>query len=543
MFNKSMKIYVYSIILVLILSAVFRLGFPNQSVFGMDEDTICCRILDHIHNHRMPPLIAWRHGVYVINFLEFLFYIIFWFFRDPRVIAIIFNGIPNTAAVLLCFLFCYRFINKRTAMLSSALFGFSGWSILYSKGLWGVNEMQFFSIFVFYIIALNIARPGWMFTALLFLSLLIIPTLHLTSFSIIVSVFLILFIFCRRKLRLKKIFIVIGLLVFLSVFAFIFIAGLYRKIKLHGTVFMPAVSLKAVFTSFDIIVRGRWFYGYIGVMPEFPMIDMIFEILLKILFLFGCVYVIKKMCIDLKNNRLSGYVIVGIWYYVFVILFGLTNLTPHLHYFMVVMPALYIICSIGFFSIIDYMMKREKIEQWELFLYTGAFMLWSPWAAVTAVFIAIIIWKYNLFKDILRKISFYSLYVCIVFFLAFQVFTNFRLYAGIEKKGGVSGRAGLDIGSKIEAVRYIVDDAQKTYGETGKKSFYSIENDAWYGYLFKYMTSNNENFISEDIDEGVYNYKIINDLEGTWPIEKTENYIWHKRFGCILVIKEKDAQK
>jgi hypothetical protein len=535
--------YIVSVVLVFLFSAVFRLAFSNINGFGMDEDSTLCPIFDSVANHRFPSLITKAHGISAINTVNLSLYFLMFFFHDPRLIGLFFNGIPNLLAVVLCFIFCCRFFDKRTALVASALFGFSKWSVFYSMNLWGCNDIQFFSIFVFYILGICLIDPKTWKLILLLCILPFLPGLHLTSLSIILTVPLILFLYrCRYYFRYLWIFL--GVFVFLLILNFISKEDFCRKLGLDRNILMYGFNFKAIYSSLDIIAGEWFFYGFIGIYPQYPAIETLCEMFLKILFFFGCANIAKTIIHNLKNRQITGKVIIGIWYFVFVLFFGLTNLPCHLHYFLVVMPALFIIVSVGLFSVSDYLLGKEKMHFLEAFFLFFVSMLWNPCITMAGIFIVLIIVKSRAEISFIKVIMVRAMHVLMVLVLFFLMLSQFQLFFKIQQAGCVPGRGGMDIGSKMDAVKSIIDDARLRYKETGAKSYYSILGDEAYSYLFKYrLLGENEKYLSTDSKECVYHYRIIRTLVDTGMPVEGASYIWHKRFGPLLVIAEKINEK
>lgn len=519
------RFYISIILLILLISAFFRLGYPDSTLFGGDEDSIACKIFYFVNNHKFPPLLTKSHGVYTIAVFDIFLYALMHYVHDPRFITLIAVGIPSAIAVILCFLFCCRFIGKNTALLATALFGFSGWAIHYARNLWGVDTLQFISLLIFYIIGLGISKKKIWLTILSVLMLPFLPNLHLTAFSLFASVFIILTIYYfRRNIRF---------FIILTIFTVAILIISFPILNIERKIVENKFSFKALLTSINLIVKGDWYYTYFNILPRYPFTEELCEIFIRVLFIFGIVYLIKRSIYDLRRNYFSGYLIVGIWYFTFVAMFGGTNLTTHGHYFMTVLPSLFIIVSIGFFAIVDYICGRQKIDNWEIMLLSLIFLFWSPLITILFIFFT------GLIRKLPRNIIVGSLYSFMTFLVIFNAFLNIQLFRDIEKIGFAPYRDGAILGYKIDAVKYIVDDAELNYKQTGYKSYYSLEGDEGYNYLFGYLTAQKDSFLfNEKIPEG-FHYRVICDINKLKKPEESDNYICHKRIGPVLVITEK----
>lgn len=523
-------IYIVAVIFILLLSAVFRLGFVNTCRWGGDEDTIACETLNFINNHRVPNLLSETHGIRTISVSGVWFYLVMLFARDPRIITAITIGIPNTIAIILCYFFCSRFIDRRTAILSTALFGFSNWAIIYSKNLWGVNLLQLISLLTFYILTAGIYKSR---LSIIFLSVLFIPILpgfHLTGFSVFISILLILAIYFFYKIKSKYLLISVAIAALISMILFInFIGG--RRV-LDYILFCP--NGKAILTTIDLLVR-RWFYIYIWAYPRYPRIEVFNEGFIRIIFIFGCVYIIKKIIEDIKLRRVSTYSIIGIWYFVFIFAFAFADLVTHAHYFMVVLPCLFIIASIGFFSIIDYFSGKNRMGHSEFLLLFLIFAVWSPWISIMLMLTLFFV------KKIMRGTTAKLLYFLITFILFFQAFSNIQLFIDMEKRGRARGVAYMDLGAKMNVAKFLIEDAQLRFKGTGLRSYYSTIDDGGYGYnyILTYLDPKSSDFISMNkIDKG-YLYTIIGDVDNFKDHDILKNSLYYKKIGPKLVIVEK----
>lgn len=514
-----MRLYKAIIILIFLLSAIFRLGFYDEIVFKEDESATALDFYDLAKASQFPPLFTkGKSGIYAIHILDRVpWYIIMLFAKDPRLLTVLSIGVPNTLAVIFCFLFCYRFINRRTALLATGLFGFSGWNILYSKNLWALNLQPFYSVLLFLSLSyLVYYRKSWSIVATVLLSLLIYD-LHSTSLSLIISVFLILLIYgyIYKKKYLLSSFLLGGILLLVN-----------KKVN----IIIPNFSLKSFIFSLKFITRDDLYYSHLRVLPEFPSFENFSIIFLRAIFIFGCIYIIKRIFHSLRTKQFSSYIIVGAWFFSFVISFGFTTLKCHAHYFVVVFPALFIITAIGFDSLINYILGKERISKWEILLTFSIFTFWNPF-----VILLIMLLKYI---KVNKKLAVSSLNACIILILSYQCLTNLRLYNSIKNEGGVPGIPGLDLGSKINAVKFVIQDAQERYRQTGLVSGYSIENDEGYGYIFKYLAKEKMDFLSEGSPPKGFHYIIIGDVNKNLDAGEDK-----KRIGSKLIIIEKIDEK
>lgn len=526
-----MKLYRAIIILILLLGAIFRLGFYDEIVFKEDESISSLYFYNLVKNNQFPPLFTkGKSGLYLLRILDAVpWYVIVLFIKDPRIITILYIGVPNALAVLLCFLFCYRFINKRTALVATGLFSFSGWNILHSRNLWALNLLPFYTILLFYLLLYFIYyHKSWAIVSAVSL-LLLIYELHPTALSLIISVFLTLLIY--GYIYNKKYLLSSFLTGVILIIPFLFVI---KKVNILPN-FTPNFTLKSFIYPLKLITRDDWYYNHLRVDPEFPFFENFSIIFLRAIFIFGCIYIIKRIFHSLRVKEFSTHIVIGAWFFSFVISFGFTTMRYHSHYFVVVFPILSIITAIGFDSLINYILGKEKITNWEILVVFSIFTFWNPFV--------ILLIMLSRFLKVNRKLALSSLNACMFFILSYQCLTTLRLYNSIGNEGGVPGIPGLDLGSKINTVKFVIQDAQERYKQTGLASGYSIENDEGYGYIFEYLTKGEMDFLSEKMPSNGFRYRIIADVNKEISVEQNRNYISHRRIGSKLLIVEKIDEK
>lgn len=527
-------IYIILVTLVLVLSAIFRLGFPDVIEFKSDESAIAHEFFTLAKNNDLR-FIGNTHGIYNIVIYDQLWWLLFKFFKDPRIITILSVGLLNTLGIVLTFLFGLKFFDKKIAFISSSLFGFSSWAILYSRKLWGVNLLQFLSVLAIFLLALSLQKnkPKLIFlpTILFFFAI----SLHLSVLLLLFIVILTFTIYNFKKYS-KYSFLFMVFLILLSLLV-LFRSNLSEFIYFVD-ICINSFSFKGLGATLTLMTRDKIYFEYLGIPSLFPEMDFIIAYFFRALFLLGLIVSIKEGIYRLRLRRFSPYFVMGIFYITYVTAFGFTGLADFYHYFTPLFPVYFIIMAIGFCSIINYFRGKTEIKPWEFLII---FMIWQP--IITAVIIILIITlrSFNISKllwPIIKRGLYYTNYAFFSLVLIFQVYSNFFIFKYLSATGGGGGVYELNLGAKIRAVKYIIEDAQKRYQETGLRSYYTVYAGRGYGFLFEYLMPKEKVIVRDEIDHG-FHYIIAEDIKMSLVLAQSPGFLKKQYIGPVLVIVEK----
>lgn len=527
-------IYIILVTLVLVLSAIFRLSFPDVIEFNNDESAIAHEFFRLAENNDLK-IIGSTHGIYNIVIYDQLWWLLFKFFKDPRIITILSIGLPNTFAVILCFIFGLKFFNKQIAFTSSSLFGFSIWAILYSRKLWGVNLLQFLSILAIFLLALGLKknRPKLIFIPIILLYFAM--SLHL---SVLLLLFIIILIFTIYNFRMyfKYLFFCMAFLILLSLFV-LFSSNLSEFLNFLSMC-VNNYSFKGWCATLTLMTRDKLYFEYLGIPSLFPWIDFIISYFFRALFLLGLIFCVREGLCCLRLKKFSPYLVLGICYMAYVTVFGFTGLGDFYHYFMPLFPVYFIIIAVGFCLLIDHFRGKTEIESWEFIVIS---MIWQP--IITAVIIILVITLRSfsisrLLWPIIKKGLYYTNYAFFSLVLLFQVYSNFFIFKYLGATGGGERGYELNLGTRIRAVKYIIEDAQKRYQETGLKSYYTVYAGRGYGFLFEYLMPKEKIITETEIDQG-FHYIIAEDINMSLTMPQSHGFLKKQYIGPVLVIVEK----
>lgn len=186
------------VLLLLLLTAVLRLGWPGLTEFKADEARLTLLALQMAQDGEF----ALRGISSSVGFPNFPMSV--WLYALPLAVwphayaATLFTGLLNTLAVLGCYWLVRRYWGVEAALVAMLLFAVSPWAVHHSRKIWAQNLLPFF--IVVWGIAATLAfaerRPRWL--VLHFLALAIAAQAHLAAFALLPVTAVLLLIYWRR---------------------------------------------------------------------------------------------------------------------------------------------------------------------------------------------------------------------------------------------------------------------------------------------------------------------------------------------------------
>lgn len=149
------------LILILILAAVTRIGWPGLTEFKGDEAIPLRNAALLIREGQMPPVITSSvGGVPHPGLMAYLVAIPFAVVRDPAAVVIFF-GLMGVVAVALTYWLGARYFGEITGLVAAALFAAAPWAIFYTRKLWAQNVPLFTLILMIGLYKLIVERKWW----------------------------------------------------------------------------------------------------------------------------------------------------------------------------------------------------------------------------------------------------------------------------------------------------------------------------------------------------------------------------------------------
>lgn len=343
---------------ILLLTAVLRMGWPELTEFKADEAHLLALALE-MADFETFPLRGISSSVGFPNFpMSVWLYALPLFVWKNVISATVFTGLLNTLAVLGCYWLVRRYWGAEAALTAALLFAVSPWAIHHSRKIWAQNLLPFFVV-------------GWGITAVLtfvesrrkaiilhFLCLAAAAQAHLAAFALIPATALIMLLFWRRipwKETLIGLFV--AALTFVPFLIYLLTDGLdyvnLGKLASGGTAVERNWSLEPLLHSWRLTsgwqihaLAGASFRDFLATVPSVAWVYWIWGVL----FAAGLVFMIARIwqAKTPTSSQAEGevYAILLIWLVVPILFFALPVLPIEIHYFLPIYPVPYIVMGI-----------------------------------------------------------------------------------------------------------------------------------------------------------------------------------------------------
>lgn len=350
----------FVVLLLIITSSFFRISNLNLIEFKADEAANILLAAQPILGHPLSPG-GTVSSLGILNppvFNYFLLPILFFSF-DPRVITF-FIALSNIIAIIGLFLIIKKYYSTQTAFISSVLISLSPWAILYSRKIWMQDLLLPFIALMLLSIHKLIIDKKEHYWLLYGLSSALLIQLHQISiiFVLIISIFLIL---KRVKINLKFLILgtAIGLLPLMPYIIYEFSNNFpdLKSILDTKSKLSPNYSWQIFIRPLQIMNIGdfRFILGddTLTFAQKFPLIYKARQILyIEYLLLPLGIFIFIK-----KNKQLSFLAYSAI---LTVIAYFILKIEPFMHYFIIIMPLLFIFTSTAISELIS--SKRFSIK-------------------------------------------------------------------------------------------------------------------------------------------------------------------------------------
>lgn len=337
----------------IIVTAIF-LRFYNLKYIEFNFDQAANPLLaEQIIKHGPLPQNCLLSSIGVCNPFFFLYLLVPPLLISPDPLFLTgFIALINVFAVLLLFFFVRKFFNETAALISSALLAVNPWAIIFSRTIWQQNVLIFFTILFFWFL-FNFAfanKKTHLIWAFLFLG--IVSQLHQIGLLLGLILLVCLIVF-RRNVVFKNIIMGIFLCFLLYLPFLIFEAknNWYSINSITGYLQQEAsFQPRALILPFQMLAtRGlNYTLGYdyttfLKTTLNWPIVDY----LIIIFFLASLIYLSFKA--TTKN------VLLLLWFLLLPLVLIFSKTTVYQHYFVVGLPASFIIFSI---MVTDYYQQR-----------------------------------------------------------------------------------------------------------------------------------------------------------------------------------------
>ncbi|GEM_PF-2323787 len=148
-FGKNISKTVLLFVLITTVAALFRVTYLNYIEFKTDEGINIFLASRPLFGHAMPPG-GTVSSVGVLNFplLNYLLFPAILLSTDPRFISL-YIGVMNSVAIGIFFIFLKKYYGLITALITSLLMASAPWAVLYSRKIWAQDLIVPFFILLF----------------------------------------------------------------------------------------------------------------------------------------------------------------------------------------------------------------------------------------------------------------------------------------------------------------------------------------------------------------------------------------------------------
>ena len=195
---KNRRLEIILFVLIMLLAAALRLGWPGLTEFKLDEARVYSLALELVE-FRGLPLAATDMSVGLPNSpLTIYIYALPMVLWKSPLAPMLFGALLNTAAVALAYALVQRYWGARAALFSALLYAAAPWAVLYSRKIWASNLLPLFIVgYVFSgLLAFVEGRRRWVVAHLILLS--VIVQIHISSAALGLVTLGLLWV-CRRR--------------------------------------------------------------------------------------------------------------------------------------------------------------------------------------------------------------------------------------------------------------------------------------------------------------------------------------------------------
>lgn len=333
-------------LLVLAAALFFRISHLSLIEFKADEATNLFLASRPLFGHPFPPG-GTISSVGILNFplFNYILFPLAAISTNPKTITF-FIGLINSLAVAFLFLILKRYYGTIISLITSMLAALSPWAILFSRKIWPQNlifPLITILIFALHHIFINQRRRFWVIY--IFVSLLIIQ-LHQGSIFFLILLSLFAFMKSRPPLRLLIISFILGIAPTIPFFQhslknlFSYPQAIFIPKEKISNMFYPEIFLRPL----QIASQGN-FYFILGTdtltfQKDFPLIYQ-----LRKIFYLEYLLIPLGMLFFWQQYRRLRFLVLAVGS--LPIAYFLLRFVPHIHYFIVIVPFVFLFLGIS----------------------------------------------------------------------------------------------------------------------------------------------------------------------------------------------------
>lgn len=345
---------IFLFLLIILSSALFRVTNLDLIEFKADEAINFFLASRPLFGHPFPPGgTVSSIGILnppLFNYLLFPFVLIS---TDPRIVSF-FIGLINSLAIGLLFLLVKRYYGLSIALITSLLFAFSPWAILFSRKIWAQDIIVPF--FILLLIALHkiIIDKKTLYWILYVVSSLFLLQIHQSTifFLLLLTIFLLL---GKPKIQYKFVLIgfVLGIIPLLPYIVFQLTSGCFDcgQFLTARERLAPQFNYSIFFRPFQIMNQGN-FHSILG--GDTFTFAQRFPTIYSFRLLFYGEYLLLPIGIFLFWKRFPNLRFLVYSVFLLPLVYFLFRIDPQMHYFVIITPLLFIFLGTAIWSFMEF---------------------------------------------------------------------------------------------------------------------------------------------------------------------------------------------
>ncbi|NJN53500.1 MAG: hypothetical protein HC804_01345 [Anaerolineae bacterium] len=344
------------LVIVLVITAVTRMGWPGLTEFKADEARLLELALQMADFERFPVR-GISSSVGLPNFpMSVWLYALPLFLWKSVLAATLFTGLLNALAVLACYWLVRRYWGVEAALTAALLFAVSPWAIHHSRKIWAQNLLPFFVVGwgITAMLTFVESRSRWIIAHLLCLA--IAAQAHLAALALIPATAVFMAVFWRR-LNWKYTLLGLGLagLTFVPFAYYLLSSGQgYGNVvtavtgsvsAARGWPLAPLLHAWRLISGWQIhALAGTAFADFLDTAPNLTLVYWLWAAL----FTAGLIYITWYMWHTRHhhNKYTELYFVLLVWLLAPLVVFLLPVLPVELHYLLPIYPVPYMVMGI-----------------------------------------------------------------------------------------------------------------------------------------------------------------------------------------------------
>lgn len=357
----------YLFILVFLLSLLFRVTNLDLIEFKADEGINLFLAARPIFGHEfVPGGTVSSLGITNFPIINYILFPLILISQDPKIISF-FIALINSLAIVAFFIIIRLYYNQTIAFISASLIATSPWAILFSRKIWAQDFLLPLFIPLFLSIHKIIIDKNHKYWMLYSLSSLLLIQIHQSVIFFVIPLSLVLII-NKAKINFKYLVlgVVLGIIPTLHFVFYQATTGCFdcKMFISSGQRLSDQASLLLFIRPFQLLNQGN----FLGVLGE----DVIyFAKNFPIAYFFKQFYYLEYLLLPIgalifyKLFKKVSFIVFPIVLLPFV--YAFFRLEPHIHYYLIISPFLFLFLGIAFYYFISNKNKLIKYAAYGIF--------------------------------------------------------------------------------------------------------------------------------------------------------------------------------